>query len=548
MKETVNINISGMVFHIDVDAYEILRNYLEKIKSYFSNSEEGEEIMADIETRIAELFNENINEQKQVVNQKDVERVMEIMGRPEQYAQEEDMEEEAKGPQERAEKSRIRKRLFRDPDDRVLGGVASGIAAYLGLDPVWMRLLFVIGFFSGFVGFFFYIVLWIIIPEARTASDRLRMKGEAVNVENIGKTFRDGASKENERINEIDTNTWSEKIEHFFTQFFSAVATLLKGVFKALGKLLGVAFFLIGILMIFGLIAGLFTSNLIFTIGPAGIFSIDSLDFLRHIFETDGQFIMAKYAVILAVVIPIIALIYGGMRLLFGIRGNTGVGIGLGVLWVISLIWIAGIGLQLSVHFDDWGEVKEYAPVVSNYDDFVIKLGDELPAGEEVMHISDDDFFFIWDEPRFHMGYPTFRILPGMGDSLVLEVEKGASAATLKKSMEKARDIQYHFSQQANLINLDSYYSFDQKDKIRGQKVSLTLRLPVGKIVYLDPSLSPIIFDIDNVTGTYDGNMMGKRWVMLEEGLTCLDCPDIDGISSKELNERMNTKRKLSPY
>ncbi|MEQ8522663.1 MAG: PspC domain-containing protein, partial [Vicingaceae bacterium] len=142
MKETVNINVSGVVFHIDVDAHQVLKDYLEKIRSFFNNSEEREEIMADIEARIAELFGARVNEQKQVISKRDVEDIMQIMGRPEEFAPEEDGSDQGQqrpfGPQ-----GKIRKRLFRDPEDRVLGGVASGIAAYIGVDPVWIRLFFV---------------------------------------------------------------------------------------------------------------------------------------------------------------------------------------------------------------------------------------------------------------------------------------------------------------------------------------------------------------------------------------------------------------------
>ena len=94
MNQTVTINISGIVFHIDVEAYEELKKYLNKIKSYFKNSEESEEIMMDIEARIAELFNEKITSENQVIQSKDVVEVITIMGKPEQYVDEEEEQQE----------------------------------------------------------------------------------------------------------------------------------------------------------------------------------------------------------------------------------------------------------------------------------------------------------------------------------------------------------------------------------------------------------------------------------------------------------------------
>jgi len=188
MNQTVTVNISGIVFHIEVDAYEELKKYLNKIKSYFKNSEECNEIMTDIEARIAELFNEKISSDSQVIQSQDVEEVITIMGKPEQYV---DEDEDEPQPQESfSSKQRTystAKKLFRDPDDRMIGGVASGIAAYFGIETIWLRLFFVVALFVGF-GFLLYIILWIVMPEAKTASDKLQMKGDPVNINNISKT------------------------------------------------------------------------------------------------------------------------------------------------------------------------------------------------------------------------------------------------------------------------------------------------------------------------------------------------------------------------
>ena len=203
MKKTFNINLGGIVFHIDEDAYDLLDKYLSNLRIHFSKEEGAEEIVHDMELRISELFSERLNEKKQVITLKDVEEIIAQMGKPEEFSEDttQDTNEyikEEKGP----------KSLFRDPDNKVIGGVCSGIAAYLGWDVTAVRIIFIalaLPFIlngslilNGVV--IAYIIAWIIIPEANTATEKLSMKGMKVNVENIGKTVTDGFEKVNDYV------------------------------------------------------------------------------------------------------------------------------------------------------------------------------------------------------------------------------------------------------------------------------------------------------------------------------------------------------------
>lgn len=203
MKKTFNINLGGIVFHIDEDAYDLLDKYLSNLRIHFSKEEGAEEIVHDMELRISELFSERLNEKNQVITLKDVEEIIAQMGKPEEFSEDttQDTNEyikEEKGP----------KRLFRDPDNKVIGGVCSGIAAYLGWDVTAVRIIFIalaLPFIlngslilNGVV--IAYIIAWIIIPEANTATEKLSMKGMKVNVENIGKTVTDGFEKVNDYV------------------------------------------------------------------------------------------------------------------------------------------------------------------------------------------------------------------------------------------------------------------------------------------------------------------------------------------------------------
>ena len=197
MKTTINTNINGISLIFDDDAYTILNEYLSTIKSHFKNKKGSEEIINDIEARIAELFQQMLNDKKQVLNLDDVNKVKGQMGQPSDFDQ--DTEEE---PVYYARTSNQRKRLFRDCGDRMIGGVCSGLGAYFHIDTVWIRLIFVAAIFSG-VSPFVYIILWIIIPAARTVSERLEMRGDPVNISNIEKSIREEINEIRDKVDDL---------------------------------------------------------------------------------------------------------------------------------------------------------------------------------------------------------------------------------------------------------------------------------------------------------------------------------------------------------
>ncbi len=181
MKITENINLAGLIFTIDQDALIKLQHYLNSIERFFAIKEEGKEVVADIEGRISELFETKINKSKEVITIEDVNQIIEIMGMPEDF-----MEEVQPEPRKRTHHYRNNPRkLYRDPDEKVLSGVSGGMGAYFNLDPVLFRVLFVLmAIFTG-LGVLIYIILWIILPEAKTFAQKVEMKGYQANVSNI---------------------------------------------------------------------------------------------------------------------------------------------------------------------------------------------------------------------------------------------------------------------------------------------------------------------------------------------------------------------------
>ncbi len=190
MNDIKNINLGGYPFAIDMQAHHALEDYLDTIEDHFSRSQGNQEIVSDIESRIAEIFKDR-QKPLEVVSLKDVHEAIAIMGTPEEFgASSYDAEDYDDIPKSEWV---FGKKLMREPEDKVLGGVCSGLSAYFGVeDPIWVRLIMAGLIFGMGVGFGLYIILWIAMPEAQTASDRLAMRGEDINIENIGKEMESG--------------------------------------------------------------------------------------------------------------------------------------------------------------------------------------------------------------------------------------------------------------------------------------------------------------------------------------------------------------------
>jgi len=186
MKITVSINLGGYSFNIDEDAYAELKSYLKNLELHFAGEESSSEILSDIETRMAELFRTKLTSYKQVINIEDVRQVMSVLGTPEDISDNE-------GPSARDKfSSPGYHRMYRDPDHRIIGGVCSGMGAYWDIDPLIVRIIFVALVFAGGIGALVYLILYIVLPEAKTTAQKIEMKGNPVNIHNI----KDSVKKE----------------------------------------------------------------------------------------------------------------------------------------------------------------------------------------------------------------------------------------------------------------------------------------------------------------------------------------------------------------
>jgi phage shock protein PspC (stress-responsive transcriptional regulator) len=195
MKITVSVNLGGYSFNIDEDAYEELKRYLKNLEFHFAGEESSSEILSDIETRMAELFRSKINVYKQVITIEDVNEVIKILGKPEDID-----DKEGRSTRDKFT-TRGYHRIYRDPDHRIIGGVCSGIGAHWDIDPLVVRIIFAALIFAGGLGALMYIILWIVLPEAKTTSEKIEMKGEPVNINNIKESVKQEIENVRKKMN-----------------------------------------------------------------------------------------------------------------------------------------------------------------------------------------------------------------------------------------------------------------------------------------------------------------------------------------------------------
>jgi phage shock protein PspC (stress-responsive transcriptional regulator) len=222
MKKTIPTTIAGTLFYIEEDAYIKLKDYLDSIKMHFSTHTESAEIISDIEARISEQLLEN-NKEK-IVTEKDVEKIISSMGSAKDFGREENETRDI--PKE----THTARKLFRNPDNVIIGGVASGIAAYLGIDPIIVRLIFVLIVLAGGSGVLIYLILWLIIPMAKTASDKLEMSGRAVTIESVKDVFQ-------EKVDEVKKNKGT--FRKIITFPILAIGAILHYLVPVLKKIIG---------------------------------------------------------------------------------------------------------------------------------------------------------------------------------------------------------------------------------------------------------------------------------------------------------------------
>lgn len=568
MNKTVTINISGIIFHIEEDAFDKLSKYLSTIKGYFSKADGGNEIMSDIEARIAEMLQSKTSAIKQVVLMSDVDFVMDSMGKPEEFAG--DAADNSTSSDENTDTytstnngEPIKKRLHRDGDSKVLGGVCSGIGHYFGIDPVWIRIALLLMFFFAGTGFLLYLILWIAIPEAKTTAEKLAMKGEKADINNISKAVKEEAEHLKKRMekygNDFKNMTADgrnmprntvERVVDFLTD-------VLTNIGRVLLKVIGVFMVIIGIIFFLGLSSSVFGLSFMTDSSNGGewidLLLLDGKDFYLGIFG------LAMFAGV-----PIIMMIYGGVKILFKIKySNRWVNLSAGIIWLIGFLMLLYVGVRTGSDFNKTAKVRENFNVIQKdtlylkmhetpINSFELNTSDEDEEGEKNYrrHSRGDNDYMIGTNngTKYLLGHAQLNVIKSQTGKIEIVVVKEAKGGNKAIATDRAKNISYVIAQTDSLIEFDNLFKVNNADKFRVQDLSIIVKLPVGKVIYLDKTLENMIYDIENVTNTYDGDMINRRWIMTDNGLKCVDCDGLISVGDhlNGLDEDVNIEKDIN--
>lgn len=549
MNKTVNINLAGIFFHIDEDAYLKLQRYLEAIKRSFTDSQGRSEIIADIEARIAELFNERIENDRQVIRIKEVDEIITIMGQPEDYLVDDEIFED--GPKSSYKSSEPSKKLYRDTDNSYVGGVSSGLGHYFGIDAIWIRLAWIILVTAAGTGILLYILLWILVPEAKTTAEKIIMTGEPVNISNIEKKIRDGFDNVSETVGDVAKNVGdnlgsaaknvsdsvsraaknvnvkkgADSIKSSSRTFFETLGDVFMFFLNIFAKFVGIILIMIGAITLIVLIIAMFS------IGIVDIVHIPGLDLVEIANAGNTPFWLVSLLFFFAIGIPFFFLFYLGLKILINNLksiGNIAKFTLLG-LWLVSIIALIVVGIrQVSEHaFNETVSEKTELAITTN-DTLNIKMVSNETFGSQ-FHRNQHGFKVDMDDSGNKIVYSSDIdvIVRSTSDSITsLAVEKKADGRNFEIARDRARNIDYEFEIRNNTLLLNSFLSTDADNKFSDQEVDVILYLPDNMVVKFDKNAQDYMY-----SGKYDGNIVTRYLVnyflKIEDGeATCQDCPE----------------------
>lgn len=531
MKKTFTINISGSVFHIDDDAFEKLQKYLQLLNRHFGTAIEGQEILQDIEARIAELFIEKTGNKVEVVTNEMVDEVIARMGKPEDFMEPEE-EASAKVQAEGAfqdGEQKTRRRLYRDGDNRVIGGVCSGLGAYFNIDMVILRVIFVVLFFLGVgASFLIYIILWIVVPKAKTTAQRLEMRGKEATVSNIEKSIKEEVTEIGESYNRFRNSASYEKGITRMDRFGDVVGSVLRVVLRVLVLLFGAALLIGGIVTLIMFVTSLAVGHSFLQGGPWNFgwdTNINMANIINH-FVSPGAYTTSMIAISILIGIPILSLLFIGTKLLFRYKTNNKmIGLGTFAVWLLALITFIVVGVSQAENFSKQTSQTVTQNVECNQcKTLYLEMNDDLYESLIEDHISLDRMKIAEVNGKEKLlGHPRFTIEKSTSGEFLLQIKKRARGSNTEDAQQNVEQIDYNFTQKDSTLQLDPYYFLKENAKWRQQEVSMILKVPEGKSIFMNEKMKSIIYDIENVNNMWDGDMVGKKWIMTANGLALND-------------------------
>lgn len=548
MNKTININLGGIFFHIDEIAYQKLKLYLDAIRRSLSDDPQGrDEILNDIELRIGELLSERIKDERQVVNQNDIDEITKIMGKPEDYLVDEEIFEDE--PTYRAKTSS--KKLFRDGEDKFLGGVSAGLGHYFRIDSLWIRLMWVILVVAGFgTGIPIYILLWILIPEAQTTAEKLQMKGEPVNISNIERKIReefDGVTSRvkdgvNDVTNKVKSTEFKSKAKTGIQEIVETLGKIILAILSVLGKFIGALLIFVATVTLIALIIGAFSWGGIEILG----FGNEYVHYPPFFFDSIMPSWLLIILVFIIVGIPFIMLFMLGLKIISSnVKSfSTTTKLSLLGIWIISLIGlsIAGANFATRTAFDGVNNQTEELPIMAN-DTLRVKMigNDNLSNRKELRRQYSSETVYDNDTQKLFSTRINVDIKSTDKENAFVKIRKESEGKNRLTANNDAEAIEYQFNLNDNNLELNGYFLSDFKNKFKDQLIDITINIPTNSFIYLDNSTRTFLDDVDNIQDINDRDMPRHLYQMTDEGLKCLDCdPEIFGNSFNSNDEHFN--------
>lgn len=575
MKKNISINISGIIFHIEEDGYENLKKYLDSINRYFSTFEDSSEILADIESRIAEIFLSKLNAEKQVITAEDVTSLIATMGSVSDFKAVEDPgEKETTGfntgtsgsafdagaqatyvpPKQlyRDQKRKILggvcsglgsyfnvdplwirllfaallfvygitaliyivmwivvpgsyeldepqgKKMFRDPERKVIGGVSGGIAAYLGIDIILVRVLFILLTFAGGLGVFLYIIFWVCLPEARTLTDKMQMQGEPVTLSNIESNI-----KRNFNIREGEPESTMTKILLFPFRLIGLLLTALGRLIEPLAQvvrvLIGVMIILMGIGLVFSIVV---TGGVLLGMFAGGAYTapwMAEMDVPVQVFTRAFPGWLALAGIVAALIPSVFLILLGASVIARKLVFPATVGWSMFAIFLVSAAILA-VGVPRIVYaFHEDGEYDVETVYNVTGDTAILKVNGNGSDYEGVRL--------------------TLRGYSGSDFKLVQSFE--AQGSSRSRAIENAKMVTYNVTFQDSVFTFDEDLQFKEDAVFRGQHLNMILYIPYEFPFMMDEGMSRLISQY--VDGRY---LDGYTWKMTRNGLECINCND----------------------
>lgn len=527
MDKTIKINLAGILFQIDEAAYHILRDYLQAIDRHFHNLPGGNETIEDIESRIAEIFRTQQNVAG-IISKENVEAMIGIIGNPDDFDHQDTN-------QQTSETFSTRRRLYRNPDDAIVGGVCGGIGAYVNMDPVWVRLAFILTALFFGIGFFVYLALWIALPKANSDVQKKELYGNNYNYTTKGPDQ-----------NQKGGGSYSYIIQG--ENSVNRVGGAFNEVFRALGKFFFIFFRIIMIIIgSFFVITG-FSLMLVFIIGfffkYPGFFHTGYLDgnlfYLPDLLNCIVNPALTPWIVILtivAVILPLTALIYWGIKMIFWFRANDGIiSLIFLVIWVLAITALSIILFNEGVSFSQSGRSTSQEIFMTPPDTLYIVAGKKVKdiTVKKEISLPEDHYTLFIGTPDDRLSVRAKLYLMMTSDKVVkAEIRKGSFGRTKIDAVRKAESLIYDCRIDRDSLILDEYFTIPSGNKWTGDELWVNLCLPEKTILHFDKASENLFTDRLYITKTgKDGisesvieftaepwQLGDKYWILTNEGL-----------------------------